>query len=189
MLDAKENRGAIEGTLIYNSEYNYLELNGYELRSDDNIEINILGSWIPGRIAVDNGGWYLVTQDHVGIRLHTGLSARVSEQDAPAAFAMQPATTPPPLILLVDDDLSLLQALPRTISLRMPEAQVVTCQSAQEALQKLQERRYDAVVSDIKMPDMDGLELLGQIRDVQPMTPTLLITGHGDHEQIGRAHV
>jgi FixJ family two-component response regulator len=186
-LEANNNDGAVEGTLAYNSEYNCLELNGYELRSDDNIEINILKSWIPGRIAVDHGGWYLVTQDHVGIRLHSGLTARNSEQAAPESFAMQPAPTPPPLILLVDDDLSLLQALPRTISLRMPDARVDACKTAYEALQKLRERRYDAVVSDIKMPDMDGLTLLSHIREVQPMTPTLLITGHGDHEMAIRA--
>src|SRR5262249_33425060 len=40
---------------------------------------------------------------------------------------------------------------------------------------------YDAIVSDIKMPGMDGLALLAKIRELHQNTPTLLITGHGDH--------
>ncbi len=184
MLDEHES-SVLEGTLIYNSDYNCLELNGYELRSDDSIEVAILGSWIPGRIALDHSGWYLVTQDHVGIRLHSGLSARFCEQSAPGSLVIQPE--PPPRLLIVDDDVALLQALPRTVSLRMPDAFVETCNSAQAALQKLHTQRYDAIVSDIKMPDIDGLALLEQIKKVQPDTPTLLITGHGEHDLAIRA--
>ena len=40
---------------------------------------------------------------------------------------------------------------------------------------------YDAIVSDIKMPGMDGLALLVKIQELRQNTPTLLITGHGDH--------
>src|SRR5438309_615964 len=40
---------------------------------------------------------------------------------------------------------------------------------------------YDAIVTDIKMPGTDGLTLLGEIRTRRPDTPTLVITGHGDH--------
>ena len=38
------------------------------------------------------------------------------------------------------------------------------------------------MIADIKMPGMDGLQLLGRIRDLRPETPTLLITGHGEHD-------
>src|SRR5262249_6943130 len=41
---------------------------------------------------------------------------------------------------------------------------------------------YDAIISDIKMPGMDGLALLARVRELRPDTPTLLITGHGEHE-------
>ncbi|HEX9135172.1 MAG TPA: response regulator, partial [Ktedonobacteraceae bacterium] len=89
---------------------------------------------------------------------------------------------PPHHLLIVDDDPALLQALPHTISLRLPEAQVDTSNSAQRALELIRAHDYDTIVSDIKMPGMDGLELLAKIHELRPETLTLLITGHGDHD-------
>jgi signal transduction histidine kinase len=85
-------------------------------------------------------------------------------------------------ILLVDDDVALLQALPQALFLRLDGVGVDTCDSALEALQQIREQEYDAIVSDIKMPGMDGLALLAQIQALRPETPTLLITGHGEHD-------
>ncbi len=85
-------------------------------------------------------------------------------------------------ILLVDDDVALLQALPKALWLRIDGVQVDTCDSAMEALKQIQEHDYDAIVSDIKMPGMDGLVLLAKIQELRPETPTLLITGHGEHD-------
>src|SRR6266576_5810979 len=85
-------------------------------------------------------------------------------------------------ILLVDDDTALLQALSQLVSLRMATVQVDTSDSALQALELIQARDYDAIVSDIKMPGMDGLTLLSRIQQWRPETPTLLITGHGEHE-------
>src|SRR6266849_1582011 len=87
-----------------------------------------------------------------------------------------------PQILLVDDDVALLQALPQALSLKMDNVQVDTCDSAFEALEQIQEHEYDAIVSDIKMPGMDGLALLAKVQELRPETPTLLITGHGEHD-------
>jgi signal transduction histidine kinase len=87
-----------------------------------------------------------------------------------------------PHILIVDDDAALLQALPQTLSLRMVEVRVDTSDSAPGALELIQEHDYDAIVSDIKMPGMDGLALLAKIQELRPETPTLLITGHGEHQ-------
>src|SRR5579883_1519454 len=84
-------------------------------------------------------------------------------------------------ILIVDDDTALLQALPQALYLRMSGVKVDTCDSALDAIEKIKHNNYDAIVSDIKMPGMDGLALLGKVRELQPATPTLLITGHGDH--------
>jgi signal transduction histidine kinase len=85
-------------------------------------------------------------------------------------------------VLLVDDDPALLQALPRVLSLRMSGVEMQIADSAQVALTMIEQRKYDAIVSDIKMSGMDGLDLLAKVQERQPETPVLLITGHGDHE-------
>src|SRR5205823_362119 len=64
---------------------------------------------------------------------------------------------------------------------------VETCDSASTALERLSTTDYDAIVADIKMPGMDGLDLLAHIREVRPETPTLLVTGHGEHDLAMRA--
>src|SRR5437868_10590989 len=87
-----------------------------------------------------------------------------------------------PHILIVDDDAALLQALPQALSIRLTAIEVDTSDSAMEALELIQEHNYDAIVSDIKMPGMDGLALLAKIQELRPETPTLLITGHGEHD-------
>jgi two-component system, sensor histidine kinase and response regulator len=85
-------------------------------------------------------------------------------------------------ILIVDDDSALLEALSQAVVLRIDGATADTCDSAQAALDRISTADYDAIVADIKMPGMDGLELLAEIRKLRPDTPTLLITGHGEHE-------
>ena len=85
-------------------------------------------------------------------------------------------------ILIVDDDTALLQALSQLVSLRMATVQVDTSDSALQALELIKAQDYDAIVSDIKMPGMGGLTLLSRIQQVRPETPTLLITGHGEHD-------
>jgi PAS domain S-box-containing protein len=87
-----------------------------------------------------------------------------------------------PRILIVDDDPALLDALPAALWLRMADLEVDTCDSALAALDKIEETDYDAIVTDIKMPGMDGLALLREITVIRPTTPTLLITGHGERE-------
>lgn len=87
-----------------------------------------------------------------------------------------------PFILIVDDDPALLQALPAALRLRVPGVIVDTCDSARIALARIAATDYDAIISDIKMPGMDGLALLAEIRALRPETPTLLITGHGEHD-------
>lgn len=90
-------------------------------------------------------------------------------------------------VLIVDDDVALLQALPQTIQLRMGAVAVDTADSAATALERIAAQDYDAIVADIKMPGMDGLDLLAEIRTRQPETPTLMITGHGEHALAVRA--
>jgi signal transduction histidine kinase len=87
-----------------------------------------------------------------------------------------------PHILIVDDDLALLQALPQALYLRIDGIKVDTSDEAQSALERIAEREYHAIVSDIKMPGIDGLALLAKVQELRPDTPTLLITGHGERD-------
>ena len=87
-----------------------------------------------------------------------------------------------PTVLIVDDDPALLEALPEALRLRMGDLDVEISDSAPDALARIAVEDYDAIVTDIKMPGMDGLALLDEIQRVRPETPTLLITGHGEHD-------
>lgn len=90
-------------------------------------------------------------------------------------------------LLIVDDDVALLEALPEALRLRMGGVTVETADSAAAALDRIADRDYDAIVTDIRMPGMDGLKLLDEIRTRKPDIPTLIITGHGDNDLVVHA--
>jgi PAS domain S-box-containing protein len=90
-------------------------------------------------------------------------------------------------ILIVDDDTAMLEALASMVKIRMRGIDIDSCQSAVEALTRVDAVDYDAIVSDIKMPGMDGLALMEQTQKIRPTTPTLLISGHGDRDFATRA--
>lgn len=88
-------------------------------------------------------------------------------------------------ILVVDDDSNLRELLLdtlETIGYRAGGA----CDGV-EALQKLQEEIFDLVITDIRMPRIDGVALLEKVRRLYPTLPVLLITGVASLEVIGRA--
>lgn len=66
----------MERLIIHESD-EILELNGFVLQNGDEVELGVLGSWIAGSVAHDQRGWYLRTSEHAGIRLRTGLAARI----------------------------------------------------------------------------------------------------------------
>src|ERR1022692_2492595 len=87
-----------------------------------------------------------------------------------------------PRILLVDDEPDLLAGLVR--SLRSDLFELAGATSGAEALDLLRNRGpYAVIVSDLKMPVMDGAELLGQARKVSPDTVRVLFTGAPDLER------
>jgi DNA-binding NtrC family response regulator len=83
-------------------------------------------------------------------------------------------------VLIIDDDRVLLQALPDTLSTKMYRISVETSHSVQEALERIVATDYDVILSDVKMPGVQGLSFLAQIRTVRPFTPILLMSGHSD---------
>nr|WP_321465851.1 sigma-54 dependent transcriptional regulator [uncultured Desulfobulbus sp.] len=85
---------------------------------------------------------------------------------------------PRPEILVVDDDIYLLAAIKQTLVLNGYAVQ--TFGNPVEALSSLDAHSFLAVLADIRMPEMDGMELLEHILEKDPDLPVILITGHGD---------
>ncbi len=81
-------------------------------------------------------------------------------------------------ILLVDDEKSIVNVL--SISLKNDGYRVVAAYSGKECLEKFQEELPDIVITDMKMPGMDGLEVLKRVKNLNPDTEVIIITGHGD---------
>lgn len=88
-----------------------------------------------------------------------------------------PAEPGPPEILVVDDDEDIRELLETTLT-EMLSYKVETAANGREALQKLRARRFDLMISDIQMPEMDGSRLLGITRHEFPDLPVVVITGY-----------
>ena len=82
-------------------------------------------------------------------------------------------------ILIVDDDDAVRDVL---YDLFSEEHMCHAAATAEQALAYLGEQTYDAVLTDISMPGLSGLELLGHLRREQPDTPVIVISGIGDRE-------
>jgi two-component system, OmpR family, response regulator len=83
-------------------------------------------------------------------------------------------------VLLVDDEPEFVEPMQTRLTRR--GITCTTAQSGEEALRSLEAERYDCAVVDVKMPGMDGLELLRRIRRGHPETAVILLTGHASVE-------
>jgi len=83
----------------------------------------------------------------------------------------------PARLLLVDDDPGLLKLL--GMRLVSEGYSVLTAESGPEALRTLVRDKVDLVVSDLRMDEMDGLQLFSEIQKVQPGMPVIILTAHG----------
>ncbi len=82
-------------------------------------------------------------------------------------------------ILVVDDD----EAIRDTLYDLLSEQYVCqTAESAEKAFARLEADVYDVVLTDISMPGLSGLELLGRVRQKYPDTPVIIISGISDQE-------
>ena len=81
-------------------------------------------------------------------------------------------------ILVVDDEEIIVRLL--SMSLRSDGYETVTASSGEMGLEVFQSESPDIVVTDIKMPGMDGLELLKKIKEIDPEKEVIIVTGHGD---------
>ncbi|MBR5554614.1 sigma-54-dependent Fis family transcriptional regulator [bacterium] len=83
-------------------------------------------------------------------------------------------------ILVVDDERSIRNTLKDILEVESYQVEVV--ESGVEALKLIKESNYDLIFSDIKMPQMDGVELLQNIKQCTPEIPVVMISGHGNIE-------
>jgi DNA-binding NtrC family response regulator len=90
-------------------------------------------------------------------------------------------------LLIVDDDPALLEALPVALQLRLPSLQMDLCEYPEEAIARLTTTPYGAIICDLKMPAVDGFSILREAQRLQPLTPVLLMTGHGEVTFTSRA--
>ena len=81
-------------------------------------------------------------------------------------------------ILVIDDEETNVRVL--SISLRADGYEVVTAYSGAEGLEVFEREQPDVVLTDIKMPGMDGIEVLKRIKAEHPDAEVVIITGHGD---------
>jgi CheY-like chemotaxis protein len=88
-------------------------------------------------------------------------------------------------VLVVDDDPVVRKSFDRVLSNK--GYAVITAESGEEALRKLDEERYDIVYSDVRMPGMSGLEVAENVKARRPWTPVVIITGYGTEAAEARA--
>ena len=88
-------------------------------------------------------------------------------------------------ILIVDDEGGMRRLLGRILTREGYDT--TTAANGVEALRLVANERFDLVVTDIKMPEMDGLQLLQEIREFEPSLPVIVITAYGTIENAVQA--
>ena len=84
-------------------------------------------------------------------------------------------------ILVIDDELDMLMLL-RMIIEDNTSYEVETTNNPSEAVKMLREGDFDLVISDLKMPGMDGLEVFDELREMRSDIPMIIITAYGSPE-------
>jgi DNA-binding NtrC family response regulator len=83
-------------------------------------------------------------------------------------------------ILLIEDEAAIRRVLSKILSEENKEYIVEEAEDGLEGINKIKENDYDLVLCDIKMPKMDGVEVLEAAKKLKPEIPMVMISGHGD---------
>ena len=83
-------------------------------------------------------------------------------------------------ILIVDDEEEFVQTLSERLTLR--DYDVTTALSGEEAIETVKNYNFDVVILDVSMPGMSGVEALGKIKKIKPLTEVIMLTGHATVE-------
>jgi YesN/AraC family two-component response regulator len=90
-------------------------------------------------------------------------------------------------ILFVDDDPSVLAGLRNIFHRDRKRWDMVFANGGEEALTELEASSFDVVVSDMRMPGVDGVMLLEKVRELSPRTARVMLSGSADKEEVDRA--
>lgn len=85
-------------------------------------------------------------------------------------------------ILIIEDEASIRRVLTKILSEESDSYLVDEAEDGVQGLEKIKNTEYDLVLCDIKMPKMDGVELLEAVKKIKPEIPMVMISGHGDME-------
>lgn len=85
-------------------------------------------------------------------------------------------------VLIVDDEETLTFSLYQSFILLKNDYEVVTANSGEEALSRLEEGHFDLVITDIFMPGISGFDLLNHIKERFPETEVMVMTAYGSSE-------
>ncbi len=85
-------------------------------------------------------------------------------------------------ILIIEDEASIRRVLTKILSEESDSYIVEDAEDGVQGLEKIKNSDYDLILCDIKMPKMDGVELLEAVKKIKPEIPIVMISGHGDME-------
>jgi len=85
-------------------------------------------------------------------------------------------------ILIVDDEETLTWSMAKSLSKDKDKYEVMIANNGREALNVLERERIDLVISDIRMPDINGLDLLVRIKKEFPQTKVIIMTAYGSSD-------
>ncbi|RXR29355.1 sigma-54-dependent Fis family transcriptional regulator [Flavobacterium piscinae] len=87
-----------------------------------------------------------------------------------------------PKILIIEDEAAIRRVLTKILSEESDTYQVEEAEDGLSGVEKIKNEDYDLVLCDIKMPKMDGVEVLEAVKKIKPEIPMVMISGHGDLE-------
>ena len=85
-------------------------------------------------------------------------------------------------ILIIEDEAAIRRVLSKILSEENDTYVVEDAEDGIQGLEKIKNNDYDLVLCDIKMPKMDGVEVLEEVKKIKPEIPMVMISGHGDME-------
>ena len=85
-------------------------------------------------------------------------------------------------ILIIEDEAAIRRVLSKILSEESDDYVVTEAEDGLQGLEKIKSEDFDLVICDIKMPKMDGEEVLQEAKKIKPEIPFVMISGHGDLE-------